>query len=144
MTDIKTLLPQRAPFLFVDKIISATPEEILGIKTYDSTFLFYQEYFSKQKIIPNMLLVESLVQCGGAGITRLGLFKNVLWGLAAVENVRFFDFIEPNATVTMTVKNLKISQIALKQTGVAFYQDKAILEATWLCLRLPNEIVRTS
>ena len=91
-----------------------------------------------------MLLVESLVQCGGAGITQLGLFKTVLWGLASVENVHFFDFIEMDATITMTVKNLKISQAALKQTGMAFYQEKAILEATWLCLRLPNKILRTS
>lgn len=138
MTDIKTLLPQRDPFLFVDKIISATPEKIVGVKTYDSTFLFYQEYLPKQKIIPNILLVESLVQCGGAGITQLGLFKNALWGLASVENVQFFDFIEMDATITLTVKSLKISQTTLKQTGVAFYQEKAILKATWLCLRLPN------
>jgi 3-hydroxyacyl-[acyl-carrier-protein] dehydratase len=144
MTDIKTLLPQRPPFLFVDKIISATSEEIVGVKTYDSAFLFYQEYFPKRKIVPNMLLMESLVQCGGAGFTQLGLFNNALWGLALVENVRFFDSIEPSATIKMTVKNLKISQTTLKQTGMASYHEKAVAEATWLCLRLPNKTVKKS
>lgn len=136
MTDIKTLIPQREPFLFVDDIICANREEIVGIKTYDTSFLFCEGHFLERKIVPGVILIESIVQCGGAGVTKLGLFKEILWGLASIDHVRFFDVLEPAATVKMVIKNLKLSDKALKQTGTAFYDEKVILEATWLCLPL--------
>lgn len=136
MTSIETLLPQRYPFLFVDEIISATIDEIIGIKTYDDTFLYYQGHFPDKKIVPNVILIESIVQCGGAGVTKIGIFEKVLWVLAAIENVRFFECIESGSTVKMVVKTLKISNKLIKQTGTAFCGEHVILEATWLCLRL--------
>ncbi len=136
MTDIKTLVPQRDPFLFVDEIISANMEEIVGIKTYDKSFLFCEGHFPERKIVPGVILIESIVQCGGAGVTKLGIFENVLWGLASIDHVQFWGIIEPGTTIKMVVKNLKLSNKVLKQTGTAFCEEKAILEATWLCLRL--------
>lgn len=134
--NIETLLPQRHPFLFVDKIISADLNETVGIKTYDQSFLFYQENPLGEKIVPSLLLVESIVQCGGAGVTQVGIFQKASWGLASLENVNFQGVVTSNATVNMVVKNLKVSNKVLKQTGTAFCGGQEILKATWLCLRL--------
>ncbi len=136
MTDIKTLLPQRDPFLFVQEIRSATYHETVGTQTYGTSFPLYQELFPQRKTVPGVILLESLVQCGGAGITQLGLVKNALWSLAAVSDVQFYAAVEAETTVKMVVKNLKISQTVLKQAGKAFCRKKIILEATWLCLRM--------
>jgi len=136
MTDIEILLPQRYPFLFVDEIISADRNEIIGTKIYDTSFLFFQEYFSNRKIVPNTILLESIVQCGGAGVNQIGLFEKSLWGIASIEKVHFLNVVEPNTLVKMIVRNLKVSNKIIKQTGIAFCEEKAILEATWMCLRL--------
>lgn len=136
MTDIENLVPQRYPFLFIDEIISADINEIVGVKAYDKSFLYSQGYFPAEKIIPGVILVESIVQCGGAGVVKLGLFDKTLWGLASLENVRFFGVVEPGSTVKMVVKNLKVSNKVLKQTGAAFVGERLILEATWMCLML--------
>lgn len=136
LSAIERLLPQRYPFLFVDEILSATKDEIIGIKTYDSSFFFYQEYIPGQKAVPSVILIESLVQCGGAGVTLLGIFEKASWGLASLDKVQFLGCIEANATVKMVVKTLKVSNKLLKQTGTAFCDGHIILEATWLCLRL--------
>lgn len=136
MTTIETLLPQRYPFLFVDEIISATIDEIIGIKTYDNSFIFYQGHFQDQKIVPNVILIESMVQCGGAGITQIGILEKASWGLASLEKVRFFRSIKSSSTVRMVVKTIKVSHKLLKQTGTASCEGQAIIEATWLCLRL--------
>ena len=136
MTTIEALLPQRHPFLFVDEILSATIDEIIGIKTYDNTFLFYQGHYPNKKIVPGVILIESIVQCGGAGVTQIGILEKVSWGLASLENVQFFHCVELGSTVKMVVKTLKVSNKLLKQTGTAFCGGHAILEATWLCLRL--------
>jgi len=132
---IETLLPQRYPFLFVDEILSATKDEIIGIKTYDNTFLFYQEQGVK-KTVPHLLLIESLVQCGGAGVTQMGILDKSSWGLASLENVHLGAYVACGSTIKMIVKTLKVSSTILKQTGTAFCEKNVIAEATWLCLKL--------
>lgn len=133
---IETLLPQRYPFLFVNEILSATLDEIVGIQTYDNSFLYYQGYFPEQKIVPHVILVESIVQCGGAGVNKMDLFAKVLWVLASLEKVEFFGYVEANSTVRMVIKTIKISNKLLKQTGTAFCEGHVILEATWLCIKM--------
>ena len=136
MTKIEELLPQRYPFLFLDEIEWATKAEIKGRKTYDSTFLFYQEQNGTKKIVPNLILIESLVQCGGAGVTQIGILEKGFWGVATLEDVKFYGSVELDSTVSMLVKTLKVSNKILKQTGTALCNGHVILEATWLCLRL--------
>lgn len=136
MTGIEQLLPQRYPFLFVDEILSADSSETVGIQTYDKSFLFYQTNGSEGKIVPSVILIESIVQCGGAGVTQAGIFQKASWGLASLENVQFWGVVESSAMVKMVVKNLKVSNKVLKQTGTAFCGGHRVLEATWLCLRL--------
>ncbi len=136
--NIEELLPQRHPFLFVDEILSADCDETVGTQTYDNFFPFYQADFSGSKIVPGVILLESMVQCGGAGVTKAGIFPRASWGLASLEKVQFFHIVTYKSTVKMVVKNLKVSNKMLKQTGIAFCNDHKILEATWLCLRLPT------
>ncbi|GAA0179254.1 3-hydroxyacyl-ACP dehydratase FabZ [Clostridium sediminicola] len=136
MNDIETLLPHRHPFLFVDEILSAEKDEIIGIKTFDDSFIYFQEYNSKQKIVPNVILVESMGQCGGAGIKKLGIGGNALYGFAVIQDVRFFNTVEFGQTVKMVVKNLRVSSRGIKQSGTAFCNGKLVAEATWMCAKL--------
>ncbi len=136
MTKIEELLPQRYPFLFLDEIEWATKAEIKGSKTYDNSFFFYQEQNGTKKIVPNLILIESLVQCGGAGVTQIGILEKGFWGVATLENVKFYGSVELDSTVSMLVKNLKVSNKVLKQRGTALCNGHVIIEATWLCLQL--------
>ncbi|MCE5286654.1 MAG: 3-hydroxyacyl-ACP dehydratase, partial [Pelosinus sp.] len=124
--EIETLLPQRYPFLFVDELIAVSAEEIVGIKTYARDFLFYQELLPDEKVVPPTILIESIIQCGGAGVTKLGIFPRARWRLAALENIRIYDWVRPNQTVKMVTKNIKVSSKVLKQTGIAFCNEKKI------------------
>lgn len=134
--DIELLLPQRDPFLFVDELISAGTSEITGTMTYDEAFPYYQGHRPQQRIVPVVLLIESLVQCGGAGVNKLGITDGALWALASLENVRVFDVVVPGSTVTMVVQNDKLSSRLIKQSGESFCNGRSILKATWFCLRL--------
>ncbi len=135
MADVETLVPHRYPFLFIDEILSANAQEIVGAKTYDDTFLFVQGSHDG-RMVPGTILVESIVQCGGAGATQLGLVKVQRWGLASLQKVRFYGEVPVGATVNMVVKNVKVSGKLLKQTGTAFVDGRQVLKATWLCMLL--------
>jgi 3-hydroxyacyl-[acyl-carrier-protein] dehydratase len=136
--EIELLLPQRDPFLFVDELIAASTSEITGTMTYDQNFTFYQEHRPKQMIVPVVLLIESLVQCGGAGVNKLGITDRALWALASLEQVRILGVVEPDSTVTMVVQNEKLSGRMIKQSGESFCNGRSILKATWFCLRLKS------
>jgi len=138
MIDIKTLLPQREPFLFVDTLLSVEYSQIIGMKKYEQDFSFCQQITPGKQVIPGVILLESLVQCGGAGLSWLGMTGRGLWGLALLEKVRWREVVELPATVIMNVNTLKVTNKILRQSGTSFLDDKPVLTATWCCFKISD------
>lgn len=136
MKEIESLIPHRYPFLFVDEITNVNKDEITGVKTFDESFVFFQENHTKEKIVPNMILIEAMAQCGGAGVKKLNNDDDELYGLASIENAKFFSTVEVGSTIEMIVKNIKISNRVIKQSGTVYCKDKIAVEATWMCAKL--------
>ena len=60
---IKKLLPQRFPFLLLDKIIDYEPNKrIKGIKNITGNDIFFQGHFPKEAIMPGALIIEAMAQ----------------------------------------------------------------------------------
>jgi UDP-3-O-[3-hydroxymyristoyl] N-acetylglucosamine deacetylase/3-hydroxyacyl-[acyl-carrier-protein] dehydratase len=65
LEDIKKRLPHRYPFLMVDKIILIDSTSVVGIKNVTFDEPYFQGHFPDEPIMPGVLIVESLAQCGG-------------------------------------------------------------------------------
>ena len=62
---IKRLLPHRYPFLLVDRIIELKPlERIVGIKQVSANESFFEGHFPSAPVMPGVLVIEALAQCG--------------------------------------------------------------------------------
>ncbi|MCL2520483.1 MAG: 3-hydroxyacyl-ACP dehydratase FabZ [Spirochaetaceae bacterium] len=135
MTDIINLIPHRQPFLFVDRLISVNEKEIVGEKLFSADEPFFAGHFPQYPVVPGVILVEALAQCGGAGVREAGLIKDDdLFFLASVEKAKFRRQVRPGELARFEVTNLRAGGPMLKQEGKVFIGDELACEASWLCL----------
>ncbi len=131
---ITELLPHRDPFLFVDELLEVTEKRIVGQKTFNADLPFFAGHFPQYPVVPGVVLVESMAQCGGAGVRSSGVLGESLFFLASISTVKFRRQVRPDETVRMEIENLRISPRMIKQRGTAMVGDEVACEAEWMCL----------
>ncbi|HEV8515473.1 MAG TPA: beta-hydroxyacyl-ACP dehydratase [Cyclobacteriaceae bacterium] len=134
MTEIETLIPHRDPFLYVDRLLSISKEEIIGTKIFSNTDAFLRGSFPDFSFVPGTILMEAMAQCGGAGIKKLQLADGI-FAFAGIENARFYHGVEYETIFTMVIRNIKIGAKYFKQNGIGLVDGKRCVELTWTCVK---------
>lgn len=133
MNMIEDLLLHRAPFLFVNDI-RIDDGKILGSYSFPENSDFFQGHFPNQPIVPGVLLIESMVQCGGAGVKLIEKSSSSLFVLMKVEQASFHRIVRPDEEVTMIIETLTSNGKLLNQKGKAFVESKLVAKAEWICI----------
>ena len=137
--DIENLIPHRAPFLFVDEIVSVDKEQIVAIKTFDDTNFILKGNFPEFNYVPGTILLESMAQCGGAGVRLLGV-SNGIFALAYIETAEFLKGVLFGDEVKFVIQNLRLSEKIIKQSGKAYVGDDIVMEAAWMSIRIEEAV----
>src|SRR2546422_3595539 len=106
---IKKLLPHRYPFLLVDRVIEFAPRErIVGIKQVSINESFFQGHFPGAPVMPGVLVIEALAQCGAILVLReIEDRDQKLVLFTGIREARFRRPVVPGDTLMLEVTALR-------------------------------------
>ncbi len=140
INDIRKLLPHRWPFLLVDKIIEIRDKVIVGIKNVSGNETFFVGHFPNEPVMPGVLVVEALAQCGGMLVLhKLEQPEKYSTYFLKLDNVKFRRKVVPGDTLVFRVKLLtEIRRGIATMRGLAFVGGKIVCEAEFTAQIVKN------
>ena len=131
---IQEILPHRYPFLLVDKIIELEPKvRIVGIKQVTSNEQFFQGHFPGAPVMPGVLIVEAMAQCGAVLFLRdIPDRDRKLFLFGGIDKARFRRPVVPGDQLIMEVEPLQKRATTIKLRGTARVNDVVVAEAELL------------
>ena len=115
-----SVIPHRAPFLFVDKVIALDPgQSATGIWRLTGEEEFFVGHFPGRPTLPGVLMCEAIAQVGAIAILSDSKFVNKLPLFGGIDSARFRRQVVPGDTLEMTVTLTQMSARAGKGSGVA-------------------------
>lgn len=123
--DILDLIPQRPPFLFVDKIIDRTENSIKTTLKVTGQEDFFKGHFPGNPIMPGVLLQEALFQTGAA--LMAGRAGGGLGVVTRVQNAKFKNMVRPGDELHMEVELTESISNAHYMKGTTKVDGKTVL-----------------
>ena len=105
---IKEIIPQREPFLMIDKVEAYVPgESAVAYKYVNKDEWYFQGHFPGNPIMPGVLIVEALAQTGAVAILSMeeNKGKNALFG--GIDKMKFKKMVVPGDILRLEVKIIK-------------------------------------
>jgi 3-hydroxyacyl-[acyl-carrier-protein] dehydratase len=128
---IKKLLPHRYPFLLVDRIIELTPrEKIVGIKQVSINEPFFQGHFPGAPVMPGVLVIEALAQCGAILALREIEDRDAKLVLfTGIREARFRRPVVPGDTLVLEVTAMRVGSRVQRMRGEAKVEGQLCADA---------------
>ena len=138
---IRELLPHRYPMQLVDKVISLGATSIVGVKNVTSNEPFFTGHFPQEPVMPGVLLIEAMAQCGGLLVLNT-VEEPERWStyFLKIDGVKFRQKVVPGDTLLFRVELLHpLSHGISTMRGYMFVGDQVVAEATFTAQIVKNK-----
>ncbi len=105
--EIKKLLPQRYPFLLVDRVVDINTNEqtITCYKNVSANEDFFNGHFPENPIMPGVLIIEAMAQAAGIlGFSLEGKKEGDLYLFAGANKIKFRQPVVPGDQLILRAK----------------------------------------
>jgi 3-hydroxyacyl-[acyl-carrier-protein] dehydratase len=104
-TQIEAILPHRDPFLLLDRIIEFEPGvSATGELDVKADAFWVPGHFPQHAVMPGVLIVEALAQCGAVAMLALPENSGKLALFGGIDKVRFKRQVVPGETLRLECK----------------------------------------
>ena len=137
--DIQKTIPHRYPFLLIDRVIEFVDgERIAGIKMVSGNEPFFQGHFPGRPIMPGVLILEALAQCGVFYATlSTGGLEGKMLVFSGAENLRFRRQVIPGDVLKLELHSPKRRMGHWKLKGEATVEGELACQATIMATEIP-------
>lgn len=138
---IRELLPHRYPMQLVDKVIELGSTSIVGVKNVTSNEPFFQGHFPQEPVMPGVLQIEAMAQCGGLLVLNT-LEEPERWStyFMRIDDVKFRQKVVPGDTLLFKVDLLAPVRHGISSMkGYVFVGDHIVSEATFTAQIVKNK-----
>ncbi len=133
--EIRSLLPQKYPFLFIDKVVEFDEgKKIVCVKNVSGNEPVFVGHFPDFAIMPGVLIIEAMAQASiilfRKSLSTQQIDKNTVFLLASVNNARFTKPVFPGDQLFIEIIVEKIvSKGAIVQATVKV-DEKTVAKAS--------------
>lgn len=127
---IEKSLPHRYPFALVDKIIELSDTQIVGIKNVTFNEWFFQGHFPGNPVMPGVLQIEALAQCGGILAINMSGEGEYDTYFLKIDNCKFKQMVRPGDTLILKMElSAPMRRGICEMRGTAYVGNKVCAEA---------------
>jgi UDP-3-O-[3-hydroxymyristoyl] N-acetylglucosamine deacetylase/3-hydroxyacyl-[acyl-carrier-protein] dehydratase len=127
---IEKKLPHRFPFALVDKIIELGNTHIVGVKNVTFNEWFFQGHFPGNPVMPGVLQIEALAQCGGILAINLSGEGQYDTYFLKIDNCKFKQMVKPGDTMLLKMElSAPIRRGICEMRGTVYVGGKITTEA---------------
>ena len=123
-------LPQRYPFLMVDRVLSLEGERIVGQKNVTLNEPYFQGHFPGHPIMPGVLQLEAIAQVAGMLMMRRAEDAGQIAYFMSAEDVKWRKPVRPGDVLIIEVELTKSRGRIGKAKGVCKVQGEIVSEAS--------------
>lgn len=138
LEEILEYLPQRYPFLMIDRVIEIQDKHITALKNISINEPFFTGHFPHLPVMPGVLILEALAQAGGILAYKTLNSKPTSASklfFAGIDNARFKQLVVPGDQLFLHVELIKMRQEIWKFKGEAKVDGKVVCSAELMAAR---------
>lgn len=125
---IEQIIPHRDPFLLIDRVLELdSGTSAVGELDVQETAFWVPGHFPGYAVMPGVLIVEALAQCGAVALLSLPDNQGKLAFFAGIDKVRFKRQVVPGET-------LRLECVITKMRGpIGFGEARASVDGELAC-----------
>ena len=131
--NIIEMMPHRYPFLLIDRLIDIKNDEYaIGLKNVTINEPFFMGHFPGKKVMPGVLIIESMAQTSGALVVSSYGDKAMgkLVYFMSIDKARFRKLVTPGDQLYIEVKKKQARKLVWKFDCIARVDEQIVAEAT--------------